>query len=115
MIDFTAYLGELTADESVQEVESLCVVRLTTSYWQDDRGLHFKKSLNFLRRKCTGYNVLAEDAAILGVFAVLTRIINLDQYRDGIFSVVTCNEDRDWESDCIEDYDYKLVPFEQTK
>lgn len=94
------------------EPESRCVVRLRTTAWSDKRGLHLKKSLTFLRRQCTGFNILEEDASAIGAEEVLPRILNLDDVEDGTYYVVTCNESRDWESGYVDDYDYRLVPLE---
>lgn len=89
--------------------ESICVVRLTTTAWRDSRGVHLKKSLNFLKRKCKGFNILDEDCSMVGAEEVIPRITNMDSVEDGIYEVVTCNESRDWESGQIDDYDYMLV------
>lgn len=39
---------------------SLCVVRLTTSYWSDKRGLHIKKDIILLKKLSYGFNLLDE-------------------------------------------------------
>ncbi len=96
-------------DQDGQEMESKCVVRLTTTFWRDERGVYQKKNLKFLKRKCVGYNILDEDCQMVGVEEVISRIINLDCTPDGMYKVVVCNESRDWESNIIDDYDYKLV------
>jgi len=88
---------------------NICVVRLTTTAWMDKRGVHLKKSLNFLKRKCKGFNILDEDCSLVGAGEVIPRIINIDSVEDGIYSVVTCNESKDFESGYIDDYDYKLI------
>ena len=56
-----------------------CTVRVKTTTWADERGLHTKKSLTFLRRKCEGFNFLAEDASMIGAEDVLLRIVNLGE------------------------------------
>lgn len=97
------------ADE--QQEPNVCTVRLKTATWSDSKGLHTKKSLTFLRRQCAGYNLLEEDAGAIGADEVVTRIINLDSCKDGVYEVVACNESRDFESGYIDNYDYKLVPL----
>ena len=86
-----------------------CVVRLRTTMWANESGLHTKKSLTFLRRKSEGFNVLEEDASAAGVEEVLPRILNLDECEDGIYEVVVCNESHDWETGYVDNYDYRLV------
>lgn len=89
----------------------LCVVRLTTSVWSDDHGLHFHKTLRFLRRQCKGYNFLEEDIKNIGAELITQSITNLDTCKDGIYEVRVCNPKRDWESGFVEEWDYELVPW----
>lgn len=92
--------------------KTLVVVRLTTSSWNDSNGIHIKRTLRYLLRQCKGYNFIHEDCNMIGAKEVIPRIINLDECDDGIYQVVTCNEDSCWETPhIIEDYDYKLIPY----
>lgn len=93
--------------------EDTCVVRLTTSYWKDDKGLHQRKDLLFLKRKSKGFNILKEDASDIGVEDVMIRINNLFDCVDGVYKVITIDHEKNWESGAIEDYDYKLVKYEE--
>lgn len=106
----------LTFDDLVakhKEPPPLCIVRLTTSVWHDGSGVHIKKTLRYLRRQCKGYNILEEDSHNGGADEVTKRITNLDECKDGVYQVITCNEWSSWETPhIIEDYDYKLIPFE---
>lgn len=88
---------------------SRCTVRVKTTVWADKRGLHTKKSLTFLRRQCEGLNVLEEGTIAIGAGEVLPRILNLGEVEDGIYEVVVCNESFDYETGCVDDYDYRLV------
>lgn len=94
--------------------ENICVVKLTTACWKDtdSRGVHLNKSLNFLRRRCKGYNILEDDCYNLGDEEVISRIINLGEVEDGVYQVVICNEQEDWETGHVDSYDYKLVAIE---
>ena len=89
--------------------ETVLMVRVKTSHWQDNAGLHVKKSIVFLKRKSTGHNFLEEDVTCVGADGVVQRITNLHSSPDGIYRVELCNERRDWESGAIEEYDYRLV------
>ena len=91
------------------EAVSKCVVRVKTTVWSDKRGLHTKKSLTFLRRRCEGVNILEEDLGAIGAEEVTSRILNLWEVKDGVYILTTCHESRDYETGHIEDYDYKLV------
>lgn len=88
------------------------VVRIKTSYWSDGRGIHTRRDMIFLLRKCRGYNFVAEDAAAVGADEVIPRITNFDSVEDGVYEVITVAEERDRESGYIEDWDYQLVPYE---
>jgi hypothetical protein len=89
---------------------SRCTVLVKTTTWGDKRGIHTKKSLTFLRRQCEGFNVLEEDASAIGAEEVLSRILNLGEVEDGIYEVVLCNKRYEYETGCVDDYDYRLVP-----
>ena len=89
------------------------VGRLTTSYWNGANGIHSRRSFRYLKRKSQGHNFVTEDASNVGADETWKRIINMDECKDGVYEVVTCNESRDWETGYIDDYDFKLVPFEE--
>lgn len=100
-------LTNLFNDKTTQE--HICVVRLVTTSWMDKRGVHIKKSLFFLKRQCKGFNILKEDCQNIGADEVFPRIININNVDDGVYKVVTCDEERDWETNNIEDYNYMLI------
>ena len=97
------------------DVISRCVVRLRTTTWADKRGLHQKKSLEFLRKQCTGFNALEEDVETEGAEEVFQRILDIEMCADGIYEVVVFNEKRDYETGYVEDYDYRLVKADLVK
>lgn len=105
-------LGVVTRPPNKEVIR--CVVRLTTSLWGDSKGLHIKRDLNFLKKKCQGFNILEEDVGMVGASEVVDRITNLNECEDGIYQVITCNEWAAWETpNIIEDYDYKLIPYNE--
>ena len=87
------------------------VVRVTTSYWHDKRGGHVRNDINFLKKKCTGFNILDEDMYAAGADEILPNIVNLYDVKDGVYELITVNESRDWETGYIDMYDYKLIPY----
>ena len=91
------------------ENENATVVRLTTTVWKDRKGAYCKQSITALKRKCTGFNLVTDDEGECDVF--WKRITNLNECKDGIYTLVTVNHQRDWESGHIEDWDYKLEPY----
>lgn len=92
---------------------NVCVVRLVTTWWYNNRGIHQKKSLNYLRRKSSGWNIIEEDCSNGGVDFVFNHIVNLDSCDDGIYEVIACNFSTDWETGYVDYYDYKLIPYEE--
>ncbi len=100
----------LLQQEVSEKQRDICVIRITTSCWHDSRGLYSKKSIKFLKRKSTGYNILTEDCMNIGADEVMSRIINLSDVLDGVYRVDICNVSKDWETGNIEDYDFKLTP-----
>ena len=105
----------LLLDNRIVGPEPKQIVRLSTTYWKDARGLHCKKSILFLRRKSQGVDYLDEDADCVGSDETFARIVNFYECEDGIYMVAICNESRDWETGIIDDYDFKLVPVHQLK
>jgi hypothetical protein len=95
----------------------VAVVSVKTSYYHTKRGFATTKRIDFLRRKSNWECVysIKEDASCGGADAVIGRIINLNDVEDGIYRMIFINEHRDWESGHIEDWDYKLVPYEEVK
>ena len=96
-----------------QKIENICIVKITTDFWSDNKGLYLKKSIRFLRRKCKGFNILEEDCSQIGADWVINNIVNLDKVKDGIYMVNTINEYRDWETGYIEGYDYSLEEIKE--
>ena len=100
----------VTGGEEIHRV----VVRITTSFWQSDRGLHKQRSLSFQKRKCRGHNFVAEDASCASPEDTIRSIVNLDESPDGWYEIVMTNISRDWESGEIDGYDFKLIPYIET-
>jgi len=98
-----------------QEQRCIVVGRLVTSFYHNNNGIFSRREFKFLHRKCQNENFLKEDADMIGADEAWRRIINIDECKDGIYQVVTCNESRDWETGDIDDYDFKLIPYEDKK
>ena len=97
----------------LEEADSVCIVRLSTSAWHDKRGVYLKKSLVFLRRRCKGFPVFEDDCSQSEVIDVLDRVLNIDTVPDGIYKVTPCNITTDFESGYVDDWDYRLDPIEE--
>jgi hypothetical protein len=93
------------------------VVKISTSYYQTVRGFTMTKRIEFLRRKSDREYVysIEQDVSCGGADSVIQRIVNLNKVEDGVYKMIWINEWRDWESGYVEDWDYKLVPYEEAK
>jgi uncharacterized protein YbjQ (UPF0145 family) len=113
----SALILEDIAETGIVAKPSVAVVSVKTSYYSTKRGFATTKRIDFLKRKSDWECVysIKEDASFCGADAVIGRIINLNDVKDGIYRMIFINEHRDWDSGHIEDWDYKLVPHEETK
>lgn len=93
--------------------QPVTVVRVSTSCYKTSSGIHQRRSLLWQKRKSKGFAILDEDTDQIGCDEVFSHIVNLAECEDGLYTVVTCNEKRDWESGMVEEYDYKLIKFEE--
>ena len=103
-------LGDLIKSTGNEPINR-CVVRVSTSHWNDKSGVHYKKSITYQKRKSIGFNFLKEEVGAVGA-ETITNIINFFECADGLYEVVTCNESRDYESGHIDGYDLQLIPYE---
>jgi len=108
------------SDEGADLMSLLCVgtkkecqlvVRIITTSWMDTKGLHTKRSLNTLKRKSFGYNILEDECSNIGAHDTALNILNLHEVIDGVYEVVACNISRDIETGYVDDCDLKLIPF----
>lgn len=103
----------LLPEPEAREQSPRCVVRLRTSQWRDERGLHMRQDLTYLKRECGGDNILDRDSRDIGLGEVLDNIVNLPGLADGLYSVGVCNASTDWETGYVEDYQYRLTPYKK--
>lgn len=70
------------------------------------------KSVSLLKRLSGEDPYLAHDLDAVGEELVLKAIKNLDEVEDGIYSLITTDVKCDWETGYVDDYKYKLVPYQ---
>jgi len=93
--------------------KNIVICRLNTnSYISSRNKIILKKEITYLKKLSKGYNFLMEDIGNIGAEDVISRIINLNTCKDGVYELIIVNESRDWETGYIDDYDYKLIPYE---
>ncbi len=62
-----------------------------------------RRDLIRMKRLSWDYQILEEDARQMDPEHVWTRITNLDECKDGLYTVGLCNQSRDWESGYLDD------------
>lgn len=95
--------------ESVKKPAPRVIVRLTKSHYKTKNGVAATTSLNYLKRKCQGFNFFEEDISMVGADLAIRSIINLDKCEDGIYEINICNVQKDWETGYVDNYDYQLI------
>jgi len=95
--------------ERTPESEKLrLVVRLSTSTFFTKRGVSSKKDITVLSRK--------SDLRLGDVFCEpeeMHRIVNLHRCEDGVYEITWVNVSHDWETGYPDDWDYKMIPYEE--
>lgn len=107
-------MNQINLFESTTESEhqdNLTVVRVATSAWENNKGIHQKKSLIWVKRLCRGENALQTDVDAATCEDVISRVVNLNDCPDGLYRVVLCNISRDRETGYIDSFDYRLWPY----
>jgi hypothetical protein len=107
----TAEIDPSLVDDSEAE-GSWLVVRVKTEWWHDNNGLYQRKCIKFMKRVSKGaYNILKEDSDNIGAEEVFCAITNIDECDDGLYTVNTTNVQHEWETGCVDSYDYVLIPY----
>ncbi len=103
---------ELDPVDEAKERLYRTVVRVRTSAWATRRGLSVRRDVSFMR-KLSGPQacLLEEEISAVGADLAAQMIVNLDSVEDGLYTVIACNERRDWETGVVDDYDLKLIPY----
>ena len=90
------------------------IVRLSTSYFKSKNGIHCKKTIRPLKRLSSGYyDILEDEIDAIGVQEAVEKIENLYACADGIYELICCDCNYDWESGCLEEFNYTLIPYKK--
>ena len=84
-------------------------VRLTTLSWHNDKGMHLKKSITFLKRRSYGCNHVLGDCISVGAEEIFRRIVNINNVADGVYRLKLYNVETD-EYGNMDGWEYKLIP-----
>lgn len=104
-------------DKEPDKEPNKCIIRVQTSCYFNERGIHQKKSLYFLKKKSTGYGtcLISEYAEQCGADELFNAINNLNVCKDGIYEVVIDKGSIDSDTGMLDDYDFKLIEYEELK
>lgn len=89
---------------------SMAVYRVGTEAFQRGKTFVYARTLTRVARK-SNWEPVEEEVYNVGAREGLESITNLLEVPDGLYYVVTTNEQRDWETGYIDSYDLKLVPY----
>jgi hypothetical protein len=83
-----------------------CIGRITKNYYLQDNKLVSKSTFTLLKRKSQlTLQDMIDDPEYSG--------LNLDEYDEGIYEIITCNHSTDWETGVVDDWDLKLIPYKE--
>lgn len=84
-----------------------CIVRLSRSTYK--RGSRFISETSISWLKSKSELSIYDITDLEDVF----DIINIEECEDGLYNLVACNFSRDYESGMIDDWDVKLIPYQE--
>lgn len=92
---------------------TITVVRLRTDKWvgRDGNSVHIRRSITLMKRM-SHQPWIWEDVSMSGAEVFIDSITNLGQCADGLYQLVICNANTDLETGYVDDYDYKLIPYQ---
>lgn len=96
--------------EQPNESKNKTVVRVKTSIWKSDRGLHIRRDVTYLRRSSQGMNFLEEELDSVGAEEAFYNIANITSVEDGIYEVIPTKFHRDFETGIVDEVLWNLVP-----
>lgn len=108
-------LGQICAKDIkdvAQDYEEQTVVRVTTTCWADKNGYSCKKQIRFMRRKCTGFNLLSQEIEIVSNENLATLISNLNEVEDGLYDVSVIGYDTGSDGEQY-DFQFELTPYSE--
>ncbi len=90
-----------------------CVVRLKTSSYKDSKGgLVSTRCLHTLKRRTT-FDLLEQELSDCGANHVFSSIININECEDGVYKLVVCDKEPNYETGYLEDWKLQLIRCEE--
>lgn len=107
-------MNEVSFEEMLKSKKSehLCVVKLSTERYQRGDTYFSGKSLRVMKRLSRGYNMLREEACLLGVYDFFSDIdVDIHKLPDGLYVLKYSSFWTDWETGHSEAEGYTLTPY----
>jgi hypothetical protein len=95
-------------------VNKVCVVRVGTEAFKRGDTYFYGRTIRVIKKK-TDVDYLHDDCQQVGTQEAIENILNIHTVEDGIHQLVMCNVSKDWETGYVDDFNFKLVPFEELK
>lgn len=96
------------------KVDNQTVVKVQTSNYVSGGRLVTKRTISTLKKKSFGYNDLFDLVSEIGPDEAISMLVNLDVVPDGIYKVIMANVSTDFETGHVDDYDLKLIPYQES-
>lgn len=89
-----------------------CVVRVGTESFKRGDTYFYGRTIRVIKKK-TEVDYLSDDCQQVGTQEAIENILNINTVEDGIYQLVFCNVSKDYETGYIDDFNFKLVSFEE--
>ena len=91
-----------------------CVVRVQEEAYLRGNTYFYGKSLRVVKRLTT-FNIIAEEAQNVGMDEAMRNILNVFDVDNGLYEIVVTNQSYDIESGYLDDWSWKLIPYEESQ
>lgn len=92
-------------------MDKICVVRMGTEAFKRGDTYFYGRTIRVIKKK-TEVDYLHEDCQNVGIQEAIENILNIHIVKDGIYQLVFCNVSKDCETGYIDDFNFKLLPYE---
>jgi hypothetical protein len=89
-----------------------CAVRVGTEAFKRGDTYFYGRTIRVIKKK-TEVDYLYDDCQQVGTQEAIENILNINTVKDGLYQLVFCNVSKDCETGYIDDFNFKLVPYEE--
>lgn len=92
----------------------ICVVRVGTEGFKRGDTYFYGRTIRVIKRK-TEYDLLHDYCQQVGIQEAIENILNINSVEDGLYQLLMCNISKDYETGYIDDFNFKLVKYEEVQ